>query len=132
MKGNALSQKEQQDLFWMLQEFNKYEVIAALERANKIIVEQALGATPKSKFEKVISSVRGEEVPLVKISKCYVDFWEGSKLSALNKEISCDVSISNVGNTSAKFKFIHGMPTKRYEFTFTPKEGVLKKVYQIK
>lgn len=82
MKGQA-SQKQQQDVYYMLQEFDKQEVVIALERAQKTVCDAGLftlqyphsllaaqNAQKKSKFEKVVNSVKGQKTeknPIVKV-----------------------------------------------------------------
>jgi hypothetical protein len=60
-----------------------------------------------------------------------MDLWEGSKLLKLNTEIVFDISVFNLGGVSAKYKLLPGLPNTRYEFTFNPKEGSIKKVTRI-
>ena len=57
-----------------------------------------------------------------------IDFNDG-KLIPFGREIFTEISINNVGEHKIKYKLNAGIiSTKKYEFSITPKEGVVKKV----
>ena len=61
----------------------------------------------------------------------FLDYNDG-KLLPVNKEFLAETTINNLGDNKVKFKFNPGMiPSKKYDFSFQPKEGIIKKVVNV-
>jgi len=131
---NTGTGKDLQEITTLLGNADKFTVTNALEKAQKLILDSLQTEAPaksKSKLMKAMNSVISgkEEVVIPKVSKFFFDFSnDGKDKLPLNKEVAQDFTITNLsaGNSKIKFKMFPGVPTRRYDIVFNPKEGTIK------